>query len=178
VRSLLHARASDKGIGVKDVLARPDDREFSLVLGGPLYQLYSRTKLLTSPLGFPLRRVVVISLICWGPLLILSALAGQALSGVTVPFLLDVDVHVRFLVAVPLLIIAELIVHRRIAIVVRQFIERDIIATEHRARFEQIIASTMHLRNSRAIEVALLLFCFGVGHWVWRWQLAISVPTW
>jgi hypothetical protein len=91
---------------------------------------------------------------------------------------LDVDVHVRLLVAIPLLIIAELIVHQRLVIVVKQFIERDIIAPEHRARFEQIIASTMHLRNSIAIEVALLLFCFGVGHWVWRGQVALSVPTW
>ena len=178
MRSLLNARASDRGIGAKNVLARPDDREFSLVLGGPLYQLYVRTKLVTSALGLLFRRVVVISLFCWGPLLILSALAGQAFGGVTIPFLLDADVHVRLLVAIPLLIIAELIVHKRIVVVIRQFIERDMIASEHRARFEQIIASTMHLRNSIAIEVALLLFCFGVGHWIWKGQVALLVPTW
>jgi hypothetical protein len=178
VRSLFHVHASDRGHRAKNALTRPDDSDFSLVLGGPLYQLYLRTKLMTSPLGLLLRRVIVVSLICWAPLLILSALAGQAIGGVTVPFLLDVEVHVRFLAAIPLLIIAELIVHRRIVVVVRQFIERDIIATEHRARFEQIIASTMHLRNSIAIEVALLVFCIGVGHWVWRGHVALSVPTW
>lgn len=164
--------------GTKNVLNRSDDCEFSLVLGGPLYQLYLRTKLMASPLGLLLRRVVVVSLICWGPLLILSALAGQVIGGVTVPFLFDVEVHVRLLAAIPLLIIAELIVHRRIVVVVRQFIERDIIAPEDRVRFKQIIASTMHLRNSIVIEVALLLFCFGVGHWVWRGHVALSVPTW
>jgi len=36
----------------------------------------------------------------------------------------------------------------------------------------------MHLRNSIAIEVALLLFSFGVAHWVWRGQFALSVRTW
>lgn len=36
----------------------------------------------------------------------------------------------------------------------------------------------MRLRNSTAIEVALLVFCFGVGHWVWKGQVALSVPTW
>jgi hypothetical protein len=178
VRTLFHIHAADRVSGVKNALTRPDDREFSLVLGGPLYQLYFRTGLLTSPLGLPFRRVVGISLICWGPLLMLSALAGQALGGVTVPFLLDVDVHVRLFVAIPLLIFAELAVHRRLMVVVRQFIERDIITPEHRARFEQIIASTMRLRNSIAIEVALLLFCFGVGHWVWAREVALSVPTW
>jgi hypothetical protein len=178
VKGPFHVRASDKGIGVKNVLAQPDDRQFSLVLGGPLYQLYLRTKLLTSPLGLLSRRVLVISLICWAPLLVLSVLAGQAVGGVTVPFLLDVEVHVRLLAAIPLLIIAELIVHQRILAVVRQFIERGIIAPEHRARFEQVVASTIHLRNSIAIEIALLLFCFGIGHWVWKEQFALSVRTW
>jgi hypothetical protein len=171
-------RAADKRIMVKNVPAQPDDREFSLVLGGPLYRLYLRTKLATSPLGLLFRRVLVMSLICWAPLLLLSVLAGQAFGGVTVPFLSDVEVHVRLLAAIPLLIIAELIVHQRMSVVVRQFIERGIIAPEHRARFEQIIASTMHLRNSIAIEVGLLLFCFGIGHWVWREQVALSVRTW
>lgn len=178
MRSLFHVRAADKEIPPKNVLSRFDDKEFSLVLGGPLYQLYLRTKLMTSPLGLLFRRVVVVSLICWGPLLILSALGGQAVAGVTVPFLLDVEVHVRLLAAIPLLIIAELIVHQRIVIVVRQFIERDIIAPVHRARFEQMITSTMNLRNSIIIEVVLLLFSFGVGHWVWRGHVALSVPTW
>jgi len=178
VRSLFHLRASDKRVGGKKVITLPDDREFSLVLGGPLYQLYLRTKLSTPPLGLLFRRVLVVSGVSWVPLLILSALAGQAVGGVRVPFLLDVDAHVRFLVAIPLLIIAEFIVHRRLVAVVRQFIERGIIAPEHRIRFGQVISGTMHLRNSIAIEVALLVFCFGIGHWVWREQFALSVRTW
>jgi hypothetical protein len=178
VRRPFHVRASDKTIGVENVQTEAGDQDFSLVLGGPLYQLYLRTKLVTSPLGLLCRRVLVISLICWAPLLVLSVLAGQALGRVTVPFLLDVEVHVRLLAAIPLLIIAELIVHRRISAVVRQFIERGIIAPNQRVRFEQIIASTVHLRNSIPIEVALLLFCFGFGHWVWSEQIALSARTW
>jgi hypothetical protein len=42
------------------------------------------------------------------------------LGGSAVPFLLDFDVHVRFLVAMPLLIGAELIVHQRMRPVVKQ----------------------------------------------------------
>ena len=38
----------------------------------------------------------------------------------TVPFLSDVEVHVRFLVALPLLIAAELVVHRRMRSVVKR----------------------------------------------------------
>src|SRR5262245_15178618 len=81
--------------------------EFSLVLGGPLYQLFLRSRLVRPPLHLVIRRVVVISLICWLPPLVLSALAGHLDKGVTLPFLLDPEVHVRFLIALPILIASE-----------------------------------------------------------------------
>ena len=62
----------------------------------------------------------MVSLLAWLPLLVLSVVEGQALGGnVAVPFLLDVEAHVRFLVALPLLIVAELVVHQRMRFVVR-----------------------------------------------------------
>lgn len=161
------------------VVPWPDaDHEFSLVLGGPLYQLYLRTRLSTPPLGLLRRRALIIPLICWVPLFILAALADQAFGRVSLPFLLDVEVHARFLVAVPLLIVAELLVHRRLVIVIRQFIERDMIAPENRSRFNQIIASTMRLRDSVLFEAVLLVFCFTVAHWIWREQFALAGTTW
>ena len=73
--------------------------DFSLVLGGPLFQLLRRAHLTGDALELLRRRVLVISLFAWLPLLVLSALEGQALGGsVAVPFLLDVEVHVKFLV--------------------------------------------------------------------------------
>src|SRR6185437_1921330 len=112
-----------------------ENHDFSLMLGGPLYQLYLRTRLSTPPLGLVRRRVVIISLICWLPLLLLSAAAGHAVSGVHVPFLRDVEVQARFLVALPMLIVAEFIVHERIILVVKHFLERNIIAADNRQRF-------------------------------------------
>ena len=155
-----------------------NEDDFSLALGGPLYQLYLRTHLSTPPLGLLHRRVISISLFCWLPLLVLSLTSGHLLGGVSVPFLLDLEVHTRFLAALPLLIVAELVVHRRIIIVVRQFLERDIVAEEDRPRFAKIIASTNRLRNSVLFEVVLLLLCFTVGHWVWKEHLAFRIATW
>jgi hypothetical protein len=176
VRNLFHPDVSATG---PRLLTWPDaNQEFSLVLGGPLYQLYLRTRLSTPPLGLLRRRVLVIPLITWVPLLVLAAVAGQAFRGVPLPFLLDVEVHARFLVAVPLLIIAELLVHRRMVVVVRQFIERDIIAADNRTRFNQIIVSTMRLRNSVWLEAVLLAFCFTAAHWIWRERLALPVASW
>src|SRR4029434_6249022 len=89
-----------------------DPSDFSLVLGGPLFQLVRQTALYDEALLPPRQRIIVISLLAWLPLLVLSSLEGQLLGGsAAVPFLLDVEVHIRFLVVVPLLIIAELVVH-------------------------------------------------------------------
>src|SRR5215469_2391424 len=152
MKKLVHLLSATRTRG-NDVLHWPDaDHKFSLVLGGPLYQLYLRTRLATPSLGLLRRRTIIIPLICWAPLLMLAALAGQAFGRVSLPFLLDVEVHARFLVAVPLLIIAELLVHQRMVVVVRQFIERDMIAPDNRTRFDQIIASTMRMRNSVLFE--------------------------
>ena len=154
------------------------DDDFSLALGGPLYQLYLRTRLSTPPLGLVHRRVIVISLVCWLPLLLLSLATGHVFGRDHVPFLRDVEVHARFLVALPLLIVAEYIVHQRIIRVVRHFLARNIIAAENRQRFAQIISSTMRLRNSALMELVLLVLCFTLGHWVWRDQIALKTASW
>ena len=97
----------------KDLRRTPPD--FSLVLGGPLFQLLRRARLADDALMLTRRRVVVISLLAWLPLLAFAALAGDVLGGeVAVPFLMDVDVHAKFLLAMPLLVVAELVVHQRI----------------------------------------------------------------
>ena len=71
------------------------NQEFSLVLGGPLYQLFRRAHLAGGTLELLRRRILVISLLAWLPLLVLSALEGNALGGsAAVPFLLDVEVHI------------------------------------------------------------------------------------
>jgi hypothetical protein len=160
-----------------------DDPDFSLVLGGPLYQLYLRTRLARPPLELLTRRVVDISLICWLPLLLLAALAGKFISGVSIPFLQDIEVHVKFLVVLPMLIAAEVLVDQRISKIVAQFRERGIIAREDQHRFAEVIASAMRLRNSVFIEIFLIAVVVAFGFWMWRGSLkltlsAITVSSW
>src|SRR5262245_47060702 len=114
----------------------PED--FSLVLGGPLYQMYLRGRLVRPPADLAERRIVTFIVVTWLPLLALTLASGTAWSGVDVPFLVDIDVHIRFLVSLPLLIAAEVIIHARLRTVVAQFLERGVITPEHRARFDEI----------------------------------------
>jgi hypothetical protein len=158
----------------------PDPQDFSFVLGGPLYQLLRRAHLADDALMLVRQRIIVISLFAWLPLLVLSALGGRLLGGkAAVPFLLDLEVHVRFLVTMPLLIAAELVVHRRTRSVVKVFLERNLIPESARARFDAAIASAFRLRNSLLAEVLLIVFVYLVGILVvWRQYMALGTATW
>jgi hypothetical protein len=154
----------------------PDD--FSLVQGGPLFQLFIRSHLSTSGLELLHRRIIFFALLTWLPLLLLSAISGQLLGGsVNVPFLYDLETHVRFLLALPLLLLAELIIHQRMKIVVRQFIDRNIIATETRPRFDACIVSALRLRNSVWLEVVLITVIMGY-HFIWSQSSMLDTTIW
>ena len=161
-------------------MLRPDTRDFSLVLGGPLFQLLRRAHLADDALMMVRQRVIIIALLAWSPLLMLSVLEGRVLGGkVAIPFLFDVEVHIRYLVALPLLIIAELVVHRRMRALVQQFLERNLIPESAMTRFEAAIASAFRLRNSVLAEVLLIAIVYGVGIlMVWRQYIALDTTTW
>lgn len=157
-----------------------DAQDFSLVHGGPLFQLLVRTHFASDALTLVVRRIILFALITWVPLLVLSALEGHLRDGyVALPFLLDLETHIRFLVVVPLLLAAELVVHRRLLPVARSFLDRDLISDAEDARFDAAIESAFRLRNSMLAELVLLAFVYGVGVLVvWRHYTALDIPTW
>jgi hypothetical protein len=161
-----------------DLLRNPPD--FSLVLGGPLFQLLRRTHLADDALMMVRQRIIVIALLAWLPLALLAALEGELWGGsAAVPFLKDVEVHIRFLVTLPLLILAELVVHRRMRPLVQQFVERNLIPDNAMVRFNAAIDSAFRLRNSVLAEVLLIAVVYGVGIGiVWRHYVALDTATW
>jgi hypothetical protein len=165
---------------ISEKLNKREPYDFSLILGGPLYQLFCRAHLCGNVLQLLRRRVLVLCGIAWLPLLILSVLEGNALgSTVRIPFLLDPEVYARFFLALPLLIIAELVIHERMRTVVRQFLERDLIPDNVRAKFDAAIESALRLRNSILAEVMLIVIVYVVDVLViWRGHLVLDVGTW
>ena len=154
-------------------------QDFSLVLGGPLYQLFRRAHLSGPALEQLWRRLWVITLVAWLPLLVLSAAAGQAVGPPSaLPFLRDIEAQVRFLVALPVMIAAELIVHQRTRGVVAQFLDRGVVRSADRPRFDAALASALRLRNSLVLEVGLLVLVATAGHWIWRSTIAFEQPSW
>lgn len=158
----------------------PEPYDFSLVLGGPLYQLYRRARLTGDALELLRRRLVAVVSIAWVPLLVLSAWEGNAWGGaVTIPFLYDADVQARFLLALPLLVVAERIVHIRLRPVIGEFLKRDLVPEPALPRFDAAVAAATRLRNSVAAELLLIAVVYGVGVlFLWRRFVAIDVPIW
>ena len=104
--------------------------DFSLTTGGPLFLFLAGARLSDDGLA-RIRRafIIILPLLAWLPLLVLSAAGGKVFAGsVAVPFLPDLEVHIRFLLALPLLIIAELMVEQRMRPLLREFRERNLIS--------------------------------------------------
>ena len=85
----------------------------------------------------------------------------------------------RLLIALPLLILAELVVHQRMRPVVGQFLDRGLIPDAARAQFDAASRRPLRLRNSVAAEVLLIAFVYVVGvGFIWRTQVALDVTSW
>lgn len=152
--------------------------DFSLVLGGPLYQLLRKGHLEGDHLELLYRRMIVVTLLAWLPLLVLAMFSSSGESLNRVSFFHDVEVHVRFLIALPILIAAELVVHSRLRPVVRRFVERRIVLPQDMTHFHAAVDRAVKLRNSVPLEVGLLLVVYTVGLWLWSGRVAINVATW
>lgn len=165
---------------MKDKNLPHDPQGLSLVLGGPLYQLFIRTKLSGEGLSLLYRRVIVISLFCWLPILLLTAFEGRLVGeSVAVPFLWDADFHIRFLVSMPLLIVAELVVNRRIPSMINQFLERRLIPDAAMEQFNTAIKAVLRLRNSVLAELIMIALVYIIGIlFVWQEYIALEADTW
>ena len=153
-------------------------QDFSLVLGGPIFQIFRRAHLSGDGLELLNRRLTVITLFSWLPLLILTILTSPVGSTTRLSFLHDVEAHVRFLVALPVLIGAELLVHLRMRPVVHRFVDRRIVLPEDLPRFYRAIESAIRIRNSVFAEVCLLVLVYTVGLWVWHNRVSVNTSTW
>ena len=155
-----------------------DPPDFSIVLGGPLFQLLRRAHLEGDHLELLYRRLIVFVGITWLPLFLLATVGPFAGNVGRGAFLRDIEVHARFLVALPAFIVAELLVHARMLPVARRFVERRIILLEDLPRFYQAVESAFRLRNSIPLEVGLFAAVYTFGLLFWHGRFGIGASTW
>ena len=136
------------------------ERELWVVGGGPLDRLQLRLGLMKLQRPMIERRAVIFALMAWVPLLILSALQGTLLANVKVPFLYDPSPHVRFLLSVPLLIAAEVVIGPRIVATASHFITSGLIPAEKYQDFDTAVAEGLRLRDSTVAELVILALTY------------------
>jgi hypothetical protein len=113
--------------------------DFSLTRGGPMHRVLVLLGNAGDERQRVIRRAMGMALITWLPLLVLSLLHGDAYSGVRLPFLRDFAVNVRFLIAVPILILAESPIDRRWRILVVHFLKSGLVPEKELPAFEAAI---------------------------------------
>lgn len=112
------------------------------------------------------RRTFFLVALAWLPLLLLALLEGLALGGrARMPFLLDASVHVRFLVALPLLIFAEVNVHERVRTALGNFVARELVPERELPRFGAAVAHALRMRGSWLAEALMLLVVLSLAAW-------------
>jgi len=88
-------------------------------------------------------------LIAWVPLAVLSAVQGLALGPTRrLSFLLDVSAYSRFLIALPLLIVAESFALPLLAHIVRHLARPELLPETERPRYDALVARTSRLVRS------------------------------
>lgn len=129
--------------------------------GGPLFTLQKRVGLIKDEAPYLKRRAAVAALATWLPLLILAAMQGLAFGyTVPVPFLRDFSTYTRFLLAIPLLLLAENILGPRIADAAAHFVTSGVIQKKDFQRFDNLVNRGLRARDSVTAEVIIVALAY------------------
>lgn len=154
------------------------NRMFLITQGGPTYRIEQSIGLIRGKSPIVVRRALISILFTWVPLLILSAFGGFAVGHrVPVPFLRDFAVHVRFLLAVPVLLLAENFLGPRLARAAAHFVDSGLVIEEDFRRFDAAIEDGLRRRDSTLAELILLVLAY-IGTLIAQGSMAIHVSTW
>lgn len=143
---------------------------FRLSTGGLFYSLGLGTHLLREGEYRTQRVIAVLIALSWVPLIVLSALSGTLTdSGTTVGLIGDWQPHVRCLFAIPVLVIAAIIIDPIISGAVNGFRESGILPDEQRPKLEQALEELSRRRDAFLPDfvmlaiVALLAWSYASG---------------
>lgn len=129
--------------------------EFSLTNCGPFDRALARAGLKSADLPQMLVRAFLPALVIWVPLLIFALLDPRGGGEARVTFFDDLSTHVRFLLVVPLLLIAEAAIGRRTRLVAAQFVSAELLTPADRPRFDALLGRAQGALQSSLAEVVI-----------------------
>jgi hypothetical protein len=109
------------------------------------------------------RRAVLVALVGWLPLLLLSIVQSLVFRDDELQSLLwETGVHARYLVAAPLLVLAEAHCAPQLGGIANHFVHAGLVPDEQRGRFDAALASTRRLLQSNTAEIVVLLLAYAL----------------
>lgn len=134
---------------------------FSLAEGGPGIAVLRRLHMVRPEGGFgSFRTVVILIALSWIPLFALCSIEGLAWGRSRIPFFHDIGVQVRFLLALPVLVLAEIPIGRSFGQVTQRLVSSHLIRESDLAKFQQILADAARRRDSLRAGIVLIALVY------------------
>jgi hypothetical protein len=135
--------------------------DFSITDCGAMDRLVMRLGISRPPdARYLVRRAVLASLLAWLPLLAIGVFTSHEGERPAISFLHDIAVHVRFILVVPLLILAEGAIGQRTRLVAAGFLTSGLVTETDAPRFQAAVRTTRRLVDSVWLEVLLLAMTY------------------
>ena len=151
---------------------------FSIIQTGLFEKLLQKTAWFTGRKRADLRKIIFLLALTYLPLLILTLMEGLMLGQkVEVPFFYEPAVHIRLLIALPMLILSEKYVDQRIQAIILQFRKNGMIPESKLKNFDQLLHHFELLAKKKRFEIIILVII--VINLVLRWTLnTFDVTSW
>jgi hypothetical protein len=131
-----------------------DPGEISLVRGGPFYRAQHALGLIRPNEWNLSRRISFLIVVGWLPPFVLTALLNR---GGLISLLRDYRIHSRLLVAVPVLLVGELLMELRFRAVIGHLRQAGLLDALELVRVDEVIATLIRARDSLLPEFVILL---------------------
>jgi hypothetical protein len=97
-------------------------------------------------------------------------------SEVKIPFLYDMAAGIRFLIGLPLLVVAEAIIDPKLNHSARHFVKSGLVSAEDLPAFESVILRTNKLRDSMIPALLIVVAAFLPSFWYQQGELLRKGP--
>jgi hypothetical protein len=153
---------------------------FSITRGGPLHWFLVRLGYARDERQHVVRRALLAVLFTWLPLFVFSVMEGQAFGHqIKIPFVRDFAVNVRFLIALPILILAESGIDQKWRILALQFLRSRLVADPDVPLFAALLEKSNRLRDRVLPEVLLLVVALAPSILIIKTELLMNgISNW
>ncbi|MFZ1942796.1 MAG: hypothetical protein WAU43_04215, partial [Acidobacteriaceae bacterium] len=148
---------AEKELGISsmaDIPRAAAHTEFSLVRGGPIYNLLKAAHLIHPQKWNLGRRITALLAVTWAPLVIITAVSNRA--GLH-SLLVDPRVYARLFVAIPALITGELMMDGYFGAMLKHIHDANLLDAADETHMNRVLAQMKRLRDAYLPELIILL---------------------